>query len=185
MFNGMNGLEILKNWPRFDDGELVEIGDDVIGPDYGERINVHDITFHANGFTLRERTGFVHWYESDDRFKRPKPYPIGADGLPIKKGETVFDLCRYEYIVDSFDERFGLTMVSVHKPGCDSAKSIWATCLTHTKPEPPDSWERLEHDAEGIERDCGGTWHKPDGSSVNVLDLVRRAKELAEKEAER
>lgn len=33
MFNGMNGLEILKNWPRFEDGEPIAVGDDVRGGD--------------------------------------------------------------------------------------------------------------------------------------------------------
>ena len=58
-------------WPRYTSGELVEVGDDVVGPDYGERIHVNAIKFHANGFTLYDKSGFDKWYESDDRFERP------------------------------------------------------------------------------------------------------------------
>lgn len=58
-------------WPRYTSGELVEVGDDVVGPDYGERIHVDAVKFHANGFTLCDKNGFEMWYESDERFERP------------------------------------------------------------------------------------------------------------------
>lgn len=75
-------------WPRYEDGEPVLIGDDVIGPNYGEHIHVDEITFHANGFTLREKTGLDNWYESDDRFKHPAV--LAADGEPLEVGQTVW-----------------------------------------------------------------------------------------------
>lgn len=108
-----------------------------------------------------------------------KPDPIGADGLPVKKGETVYHFRSGE----KFNVISGAGNIGVYigKNGKQMGYCR-ADYLTHTKPEPADSWERLEKDAEGIERDCGGTWHKPDGSSVNVVDLVRRAKALAENE---
>lgn len=92
-------------WPRYDTGELVLIGDDVTGPDYGERIHVDEITFHANGFTLREKTGLDHWYESDDRFERSAF--LAADGVCCEPGtyrcqERAFtcDSCGHTVFVD-------------------------------------------------------------------------------------
>lgn len=78
-------------WPRFEDGSLVEIGDEVVGPDYGERIHVYEVTFHANGFTLREQTGLDKWYESDDRFKRPAPKVLDADMYDAEDGMCMRD----------------------------------------------------------------------------------------------
>ena len=59
--------------------------------------------------------------------------------------------------------------------------------LTHAKPEPPDSWERLEEDAtlgvnayrerHGIEKHDGMTWPQ-----LVREDLVRRCRALAERE---
>ena len=43
VFNGMNGLEILKNWPRFEDGARVKFGDVVSDGD--ETGRVYYVTF--------------------------------------------------------------------------------------------------------------------------------------------
>ena len=77
-------------WPKYADGSLVEIGDEVVGPDYGERFRVDTVTFHVNGFTLREKSGMSHWYESDDRFECPAPKALDADGEEIRVGDTVY-----------------------------------------------------------------------------------------------
>ena len=62
--------------------------------------------------------------------------------------------------------------------------------LTHTKPEPPDSWERIEEDA-GKDRcsyfgakyqDCGRCTQLATSCSISkASDLVRRCKALAER----
>lgn len=75
-------------WPRYADGSPVEIGDDVIGPDYGERIHVDEVIFHSNGFTLRSKGDDGKWYESEDRFERPAV--LAADGEPLEVGQTVW-----------------------------------------------------------------------------------------------
>ena len=77
-------------WPRYTDGSLVEIGDEVVGPDYGEHINVDAAKFHANGFTLFDKNGFDKWYESDDRFERPTPKVLDADGVEIRVGDVLY-----------------------------------------------------------------------------------------------
>ena len=76
-------------WPRYADGALVEIGDEVVGPDYGESIRVDEVTFHANGFTLLSKNGGGKWYEIDDRFKRPAKV-LDADGVEIRVADTVW-----------------------------------------------------------------------------------------------
>ncbi|HIR90670.1 MAG TPA: hypothetical protein IAC01_02660 [Candidatus Limicola stercorigallinarum] len=93
-------------WPKYDTGGLVSIGDDVVGPDYGESIHVDEITFHANGFTLREKTGLDHWYENNDRFKRPA-VPVADGGGCCEPGtyrcqERAFtcDSCGHTVFVD-------------------------------------------------------------------------------------
>ena len=79
-------------WPKYTDGSPVEIGDTVIGPDYGERINVDAVKFHANGFTLYDKNGFDKWYEDDDVFERPTPKVLDADGVEIRVGDEVWNI---------------------------------------------------------------------------------------------
>ena len=77
-------------WPRYTDGSAVEIGDEVVGPDYGERIHVDAVKFHAKGFTFYDKNGFDKWYEDDDRFERSEPKVLDADGEPLEVGQTVY-----------------------------------------------------------------------------------------------
>ena len=79
-------------WPRYTDGSAVEIGDEVVGPDYGERIHVDAIKFHANGFTLCDKSGFDKWYESDDRFERH--VADTWERLEEDAGKNPFDYCK-------------------------------------------------------------------------------------------
>ena len=80
-------------WPRYTDGSPVEIGDDVIGPDYGEHIHVDEVTIHANGFSLHEqRIGFDKWYEDGARFARPVPKVLDADGAEIELGDDLYSV---------------------------------------------------------------------------------------------
>ena len=227
-------------WPRYESGELVQIGDDVVGSDYGERIHVDAVKFHANGFTLHDKNGFDKWYESDDRFERPTPKVLDADGAeicekrdvwwicegdergvhaerlrveticpngliecsphnggtwvylepselyvnkpvpaadgkPLHEGETVW----YEdgtklMVLDFLHEEDDETIVKVSRV---SGPTNWCECrslsLTHERPE---SWERLEEDADGIARLFEGV---DEDASADIRDLVRRAKALA------
>lgn len=170
-------------WPRYDGGEPVEIGDDVVGPDYGERINVNEISFFANGFILREKNGFGSWYENDDRFKRPKPDPIGADGLPIKKGDKmrILDhICTREYCTV---QKFGMSGLDGSSLVFDEFGTGWKPLdLAHVEEEPADSWERLESDMSDdmAQQQCGPV--SPEVATSHAAEFVRRAKALSEKE---
>lgn len=222
------------SWPRYAGGSPVEIGDDVVGPDYGERIHVDEVVFHANGFTLRSKGGDGKWYESDDRFQRPakvldadgmevhkgdevwsttgefdgkrtvssvhidpdeppyamfeelqKPYsclcchlthqrPVfDADGVPIKKGDTV-------WLVYQSDSDWKFTVANVLAPNEHSdgkwsvkIKSDWGVFtyrepsqLTHTKPE-PDSWSSV--------------WADVSNGNETPEGMMRRCRALAER----
>lgn len=185
------GLDVVKTclmpegmeWPRYDTGELVLIGDDVIGPDYGESIHVDEITFHANGFTLREKTGLDHWYENDDRFKRPSG--IAADGEPLEEGQTVFGVDDgKEFVVVRPLCSDGLVLL---KCGTKAGGYVYTSTepehLTHTKPEPPDSWERIEEDARLKPSEYTDRYRVGrigfESEDMRV-DLVRRCKALAD-----
>ena len=95
-------------WPKYTDGSLVEIGDEVVGPDYGERFRVDTVTFHVNGFTLREKSGVSHWYESDDRFERPAPKVLDADGVEIEVGDDLYSVeGMLKFHVSAIDKKSG------------------------------------------------------------------------------
>ena len=291
-------------WPRYTDGSAVEIGDEVVGPDYGERIHVDAVKFHAKGFTFYDKNGFDKWYEDDDRFERSEPKALDAGGVEIRVGDTVWDVesgIEYEVVgihtdedtpvrvmrtdgshlakaakpstlthrapvlaadgeplevgqtvwrddgemlevlylrpdglvdccgeierperlthdrpvldADGVEIRVGDTVWEVrshrrreivgthyrdYKTGeplilCDGDDEIPipATFVTHTKPEPPDTWERLEHDAEktvceyfGANYDCANCPLEPDRCDEEAKkDIIRRAKKLAERGA--
>lgn len=75
----------------------------------------------------------------------------------------------------------------------DENEECWCDprLLTHTKPEPPDSWERIEEDAKkdrcsyfGAKyQDCGRCTQLATSCSISKSrDLVRRCRALAERE---
>lgn len=123
---------------------------------------------------------------------------LAADGRPLLKGETVYDIedkHGYPHTVVS-TELDGLEHVKTTSEQPSPARnSIHPSRLTH---ERPDSWERLEEDANSLaeaETNGRGSYnaandycnaHGLEGGSVWVLmarDIVRRAKALAERDA--
>ena len=240
-------------WPRYTSGEPVEVGDDVAGPDYGERIHVDAVKFHANGFTLYDKNGFDKWYESDERFERP--VVLASDGEPLEVGQTVWDTngdelivgaledgghtvtCRYVDVGDGipvhgmwspsdlthqrpvldadgapiregdtvWDVETGIEFEVSKVSGCAVTMSNGAyyssafprycpSKITHAKPEPRDSWERIEEDADALvdaEINGEGSYNAAnaycnrrglgEGTTFVLMaqDLVRRAKALA------
>lgn len=195
MFNGMNGLEILKNWPRYESGELVGFGDDVSR--HGDGFEANVIALYRDGsFSLN------FWaYSKGERVKRAKrPSVPAADGEPLEVGQTVYD-------VDA-EADTPLTVVEVSsdlvrceytwKDGKTYRPCYSPDQLTHTKPKPPDSWERIEEDADALvdaETNGEGSYNAAnaycnrrglgEGTSFVLVaqDLVRRAKALAERDA--
>lgn len=188
-------------WPRFEDGELVRIGDELEFE--GKTMLVCDATFYADGWALwcdREDMSGRLYGSYSERVKRPTPKVLDADGVPIEVGDTVY--------CDDDPEPLQVDLIYAGSTGyCtvrlkDSAgiyTSADAPRLSHKKPEPPDSWEKLEKDArktacayapaprneDGLTTCDGCPFLKSESCSNEMkTDLVKRAKKLAGVEEE-
>ena len=175
-------------WPRFEDGELVKVGDEV--EHKGETIRVYLATFDAAGWALWcSRDGIDGRLSGSygERVKRPAPEVLDADGVPIKVGDTV-------YFVDG-DAR-PLAVERIYANGGEPAVDLvyagrilrwYSVTLTH---ERPDRWERIEEDAKLAPRDYlekrGMNPEKTEhiASMSMMADIVRRAKALAKADSE-
>ena len=155
--------QILAMWPRFEDGEPVMIGDEVDGLG-GEIIEVY---IAENAAAIWNNFGHHMHLSLGERVKRPAPEVLDADGVEIEAGDTVWFMGnpRPYAVVGVKDGR-----VRLHsKTHCseESATTVFTDILTHIA---PDSWERLEEDAE---------FNDETGIVGGNLDIVRRAKALA------
>ena len=164
-------------WPRFEDGEPVRIGDVV------SDVEVRSVVFRDGGILLSDCTsvpGWGTWRSYKEPIKRPSKV-LDADGVEIRVGDTVYDVedgCELVVTKVTSDAVF-VAFEDVEADKYDASQ------LTH---ERPDSWERLEEDARSIARDIAwnlGNWSPSDFEDVGddvqarVVDLVRRAKALA------
>lgn len=165
-------------WPRFEDGDPVKVGDEV---EYkGETMRVYLATFYADGWALwcsREGIDGRLSGSFGERFKRPTPKVLDADGVPIEVGDTVYcdgedEPLRVSHITDSIK----VTLINSHA----SYYTVKPSRLSH---ERPDSWERIEEDAKLAPRDYlekrGMNPEKTERIASMMADLVRRAKALA------
>ena len=151
-------------WPRFEDGELVRIGDELEFE--GKTMLVCDATFYADGWALwcdREDMSGRLGGSYGERVKRPAPKVLDADGVPIKVGDTVY--CNGEdkplmvsHIVDSTKVTLIADRVSYFRAN--------PSRLSH---ERPDSW-RLWGDDLDMAVKVG---------EVDKVEMMRRAKALA------
>ena len=183
-------------WPVFEDGEPVRIGDEV-ETENGQARKVRCIKLMGSTFCLCDMLG-VSFYQSCYRnsVKRPTPKVLDADGVPIKVGDTVYEVGENypPFIVGRLPEPGVYRSVRVVYPS-GAFTHLDPERLTHTKPGPPDSWERLEEDAKKGSCDyfgcdangCHGCpaydWNTARGGSgcgnAKMRDIVRRAKKLA------
>lgn len=118
---------------------------------------------------------------------------LDADGVLIKKGDTVYGIeTGNELVVDAFvdDGSHGPYTVDCHFAVGGEPNYYRPDKLTHTKPEPQDSWERIEEDAamqpyaycvgNGLFEECDEIETIPT-NELFARDLVRRCKALAER----
>lgn len=168
--------------PRFEDGEPVQMGDEIAI--CGGDIDVNEVVMllDGSGYRLLHSTD-VSASAIEDRVKRPAPEALGADGLPIVVGETVYPIDS-EWL-DTTLEVLSVESLSV-KVSLPSGKG-WtmfrAKDLTHT---PPDTQERIDEDAtlpprEYYNAHIGHDVGLKDDEEVAVamvLDLLRRQREL-------
>lgn len=188
---------ILDMWPKFEDGSYVQLGDSYIDTDIDEN-EVMAIEFNDCCADLIGVEGYRTGFEPFERVKRPAPKVLDADGVEIKVGDTVYGVGRSQHSFDvidphHIDPEVGETF-SVRCYDRDEHEECHCKpkLLTHVQ---PDSWERLEKDAKkGNCEYLGRSQSSCDGCYLNGksacdeyvrIDLIRRAKALAEKEAER
>lgn len=177
-------------WPRFDDGELVKVGDEV---EYkGETMRVYLATLDADGWALWcSRDGIDGRLSGSygERVKRPAPEFIDADGAPIRIGDIVYRDGDPEPLeVDLIYAGSTCYCTLRLKDSAGIYTSADAPRLSHKKPEQPDSWEKLEEDAKLAPRDYlekrGMNPEKTERIASMMADLVRRAKALAKADSE-
>lgn len=158
-------------WPRFEDGGLVRIGDELEFE--GKTMLVCDATFYADGWALwcdREDASGRLYGKYGERVKRPAPKVLDADGVPIKVGDVVY------FVADKDDGALTVECIDVsgEKPVVDlvysDERGTWHLVdpekLTH---ERPDSWRLWGEDLDMAVK----------VGEVDKVEMMRRAKALS------
>ena len=168
-------------WPRFEDGELVKIGDEV-GSD--EPFTAEEIAFESERWLIkasaRSVCGCFHGAFGEP-VKRPTLKVLGADGVPIEEGDAVY--CDGEdeplTVVGSSVDLMGMLRTTVENDE-GTYFTVAPSRLTHKR---PDSWERIEEDAKLAPRAYlearGMNPEKTERVASMMADLARRAKALS------
>lgn len=170
-------------WPRFEDGGLVRIGDEVEFE--GKTMRVCEVALYADSWALwcdcEDMSGMLHG-SYGERVERPAPKVLDADGVQIKVGDTVYfvDGAGVRHAVKDIIFEPGGPFVGIIDEKVRCPLMVNPDTLTH---ERPDSWEKLEEDAKLAPRDYlesrGMNPEKPERIASMMADLVRRAKALA------
>ena len=187
-----NATEIHVFKPKVVDADGVEVG---IGDKlYDTETGCARIVRAINASGTVEFEGYENsgWFT---RFLTHRAPVLGADGKPLQVGETVWAIG---------DALTSMQVLEI-KPSDDPDESehlVWcgetwgeslnyakkwriAGQLTHTKPEPPDSWERIEEDATRMPGEyCERYGIYGDSflqAEAMACDLVRRCRALAER----
>ena len=181
--------QILALWPKWSNGDYCMFGDLWTAQPYWEREPKQLTKLSILSPKLLEEwdqaQGENFAYEWDflrpadttyrpEKVERPAPKVLDADGVEIKVGDSMYVANNGDgpYIVCDIDENIDRIELFWHE-NRNEKLFIAANRLTHTR---PDSWERLEEDAE---------LNDETGIVGGNLDLIRRAKALAEAEAGR
>lgn len=175
--------------PVFDDGEPMQIGNLVSSKLFGN-VSVGAIEYTATDVFVKDAPD-GDWSTSilvDKPLKRPAPEVMGADGLPIKVGETVYPIDG-EWLGIPL-EVLGIESLSV-KVSLPSGKGWTMFGADHLTHEEPDTQERIDEDAEkfhcvyfGGYSACGtcpastGELSKKSCKQQQIFDLLHRQREL-------
>ena len=161
-------------WPRFEDGEPVKLGDMALIDGDADMVEAVQIWIHGKPVIYGDNGS--RQLEKAERVKRPA-VPAG-DGEPLEAGQTVWHEDGTELRVLGFgDVEDGETIVRVeYVCGPTRWGEVRSLSFTHTKPEPPDSYCRLYADMAGR----NGNARIPNGLSFG--DFMRRCRALAERE---
>ena len=119
-------------WPRYESGEMVQIGDDVVGRFSVDAIKVRSIEFRDGDTFLREgcKTDRTILVRPGERVKRPAV--LAADGEPLEVGQTVWSVdSGTRYTVEKItDELIPIKCRSE----MGSTVSLCPSQLTHQRP---------------------------------------------------
>lgn len=164
------------------DGEPLEVGQTVYHIADGCEYRVVEL---LNGGAMVEAHGKPTGRCRADYLTHQRPV-LDADGVPIREGDTVWDVNDgKELEVVSADCTDGMVILKLRTEcGGFTYTATESEHLTHTKPEPPDTWEKIEEDAfiypkfyceeHGI-----GATDDDELRTGMISDLVRRCKALA------
>lgn len=155
-------------WPRYESGEPVRIGHDGVRV---VELFEDEYRLWGEGEPVSEEPIATGLY--GQRVKRPAV--LAADGEPLEVGQTVWLADGSEWLVEELVEYGALCFDG------DRRRTLDPSQLTHTKPEPPDSWERIEEDALSFVEDNTGIPHDQDQMERDMLAILRRCKALAKR----
>lgn len=174
--------------PRFEDGELVKVGDMVLwGDNKAKRVDGIHVNVHLEGMCGTYNT----------ILKRPVTEVLDADGVPIKVGDVVWFVGGAEYFDVLGIESDGEVHVG-RNDGTSTDAWVSPGDLTHKQ---PDTLERIEADVmdelwhywgcSGARCDeCPALidgknpkdhYHTDSCEDAKVLDLLRRQREVLER----
>ena len=174
------------------DGVPVRPGETVYGPD-GRRHVVCYVS-DANEFACFSGVSLMPYIHADECSHVPERFPLDADGVECRPGDTVFTKAGARIEVDDISRGNSLVVVR-YEDGRELEYRAYN--LTHAE---PDSWERLERDSGKYATDeywgCAGVAcdecpSKIDGKTPAAfygcagcttaiqLDVLRRARALA------
>ncbi len=165
------------------DGEPLEVGQTVWDVDDGTELTITSVELdrldHVKANQEKPTKASVSIHPSRLTHERPV---LDADGVPIKVGDTVYEVGKNypPFIVGRLPEPCAYRSVRVVYPS-GAFTSLDPERLTHTKPEPPDSWERIEEGALSFVEDNAGIPHDQDQMERDMLAILRRCRELAER----
>ena len=175
-------------WPRFEDGEPVRLGEHWEEDGFDESVTrIDSIEFADDGVRFENEYNEV-FCRYGERVKRPAPKVLDADGAEIRVGDTVYVLGFDEPLTVKGFTDDGRVLMSFHD---ENSLGYKPSRITH---EQPDTWERIEEDAtlspwayadrRGIE--VPDYRNEPDIADVVepvLADVVRRCRALAERGA--
>lgn len=150
-------------WPRFEDGELVKIGDEVEFE--GETAKVLDVAFNAERFSLGVVTATASgrvYGDLGERVKRPTPKVLGADGFPIEVG----------YVVYYDNEPHPLTVVGIKRVGEGALVDANGeeSCVEGGYPQDFSHERPKVLDADGVPIEVGDTVYGDDDPEQLIVD---------------
>ena len=151
-------------WPRFEDGELVKVGDAV---EYGgETMRVRSVTLDADVWALwcdREDMSGRLYGKYGERVKRPAPKVLDADGVEIKVGDVVY----YD------GEPHPLTVVGITRDGKDALVDANGeeSCVEGGRPQDfSHDAPKPVLDADGVPIEVGDTVYCDDDPEQLIVD---------------